>query len=62
MAPVRIFIVESHHTVRMGSQAMPHGDPDMKLVGTAASAAKALRPLPNLELDVLLTDFCAYPT
>lgn len=56
MAPIRVFIVEDHHVVRMGLQAMLHGEPDMKLVGTAASAAEALSLLPNLEVDVLLTD------
>ncbi len=56
MAPIRIFIVEDHHVVRMGLQVMLRGEPDMQVVGTAASAAEALKILPTLKVDVLLTD------
>jgi DNA-binding NarL/FixJ family response regulator len=56
MEPIRVFIVEDHHVVRMGLQAMLRGEPDMQVAGTAASATEALRLLPDLEVDVLLTD------
>lgn len=56
MAPIRIFIVEDHHVVRMGLQVMLRGEPDMLVVGAASSAADALSQLPALEVDVLLTD------
>jgi two-component system NarL family response regulator len=56
MMPIRIFIVEDHHVVRMGLQVMLRGEPDMSVVGTAASAADALSQLKSLEVDVLLTD------
>src|SRR5215475_12652868 len=56
MEPMRIFIVEDHHVVRMGLEAMLRGEADMCVVGTAATARDALRALVNLEADVLLTD------
>lgn len=56
MDPIRIFIVEDHHVVRMGLTVMLRGEPDMSVVGTAASAAEALRQLKSIEADVLLTD------
>lgn len=56
MEPIRIFIVEDHHVVRMGLEAMLGGEPDMRVVGTASSAKEALNLLPGLEVDVLLTD------
>lgn len=56
MAPIRIFIVEDHHVVRMGLQVMLRGEPDMRVAGAASSAADALSQLPALEVDVLLTD------
>lgn len=56
MTPIRIFIVEDHHVVRMGLQAMLRGEPDMAVVGTAASAEEALRTLEATETDIVLTD------
>lgn len=56
MAPIRIFIVEDHHVVRMGLQVMLRDEPDMIVVGAAASAKEALSQLSALEVDVLLTD------
>ena len=56
MPPIRIFIVEDHHVVRMGLQAMLRGEPDMAIAGAAASGAEALRTLKDLAVDVLLTD------
>jgi two-component system, NarL family, response regulator len=56
MDPIRIFIVEDHHVVRMGLEAMLRGEADMRVVGTAATAKEALRALMDTQADVLLTD------
>jgi two-component system NarL family response regulator len=56
MPPIRIFIVEDHHVLRMGLQAMLRGEPDMAIAGTAASGAEALRILKDTAVDVVLTD------
>ena len=56
MSPIRIFIVEDHHVVRMGLQAMLRREPDMTVVGTAASALEALPLLAAIKTDVVLTD------
>lgn len=56
MDPIRIFIVDDHHVVRMGLQTMLKREADIVVVGTAASGAEALRQLKDLEVDVLLTD------
>jgi DNA-binding NarL/FixJ family response regulator len=40
----------------MGLQAMLRGEPDLHVVGIAASAEDALRLLQGLEVDILLTD------
>jgi two-component system NarL family response regulator len=56
MAPIRIFLVEDHHVVRMGLEAMLRGETDMKVVGSAGTAKDALQALASLDVDVLLTD------
>jgi two-component system NarL family response regulator len=56
MSPIRVFIVEDHHVVRMGLQAILRGEADIVVVGTASSAGDALRMLSGTEVDVLLTD------
>lgn len=56
MEPIRLFIVDDHHVVRMGLQTMLKRERDIAVVGTAASASEALRLLKDLEVDVLLTD------
>jgi DNA-binding NarL/FixJ family response regulator len=54
--PIRLFIVDDHHVVRMGLQSMLRREPDIQVVGTAGSGEEALTALENMEIDVLLTD------
>jgi two-component system NarL family response regulator len=56
MNPIRIFIVDDHHVVRMGLQMMLRNEADMVVVGTAAAGEEALTALAETEVDVLLTD------
>lgn len=56
MQPIRLFIVDDHHVVRMGLQSMLRREPDIQVVGTAGSGAEALEALKQDEVDVLLTD------
>lgn len=56
MNPIRLYIVDDHHVVRMGLQSMLRREPDIQVLGTAGSAEEALAELKNCEADVLLTD------
>jgi len=56
MKPISVFIVDDHHVVRFGLQAILNGEPGIQVVGTASSASEALAALSKLEVDVLLTD------
>ena len=57
MQPIRLFIVDDHHVVRMGLQSMLRRESDIQVVGTAGSGAEALDALKQDEqIDVLLTD------
>lgn len=56
MNPIRLFIVDDHHVVRMGLQSMLRREPDIHVVGTADSGADAIAALKENEVDVLLTD------
>jgi DNA-binding NarL/FixJ family response regulator len=56
MQPIRLFIVDDHHVVRMGLQSMLRREPDIQVVGTAGSGAEALEALKQDDVDVLLTD------
>jgi DNA-binding NarL/FixJ family response regulator len=56
MQPIRLFIVDDHHVVRMGLQSMLRREPDIEVVGTAGSGAEALEALKKEDIDVLLTD------
>jgi DNA-binding NarL/FixJ family response regulator len=53
---VRTFVVDDHQVVRMGLRTMLESEPDIHLVGMAASAREALKGLEEVEADVLLTD------
>jgi len=54
--PIRVFVVDDHQVVRTGLQAMLESEPDIVVVGTAASGQEALDRLPSIEFDILLTD------
>lgn len=57
MSRIRVFIVDDHYVLRAGLQDMLRKEPDVEVVGTAASAAKALEILASpVQIDVLLTD------
>lgn len=53
---IRVFVVDDHQVVRMGLRTMLESEPDIVVVGTAASGHEALQRLPTIEVDVLLTD------
>lgn len=53
---IRVFVVDDHASVRLGIQLMLETDPEIELVGTASSGHQLLDLLPEIDLDVLLTD------
>lgn len=53
---IRVFVVDDHQVVRMGLQTMLESEPDIVVVGTAASGQDALKRLPSMKVDVVLTD------
>lgn len=53
---IRTFFVDDHQVVRMGLKTMLESEPDIQVVGMAASAREALTALAEIEADVLLTD------
>jgi DNA-binding NarL/FixJ family response regulator len=56
MIPIRLFVVDDHPVVLMGVASMFDNEPDIDVVGSAASAREALEQIPQLDVDVLLTD------
>ncbi len=54
--PIRIFIVDDHAVVRLGLQTMLESEPDIKVVGSAASGKEALKIIPSVMPDIVLTD------
>jgi two-component system NarL family response regulator len=53
---IRVFVVDDHQVVRTGIKTMLESEPDIKVVGTAASGQEALERLPTMQVDVVLTD------
>jgi two-component system NarL family response regulator len=53
---IRTFFVDDHQVVRMGLKTMLESEPDLQVVGWAASAREALDAIAKVETDVLLTD------
>ena len=53
---IRTFFVDDHQVVRMGLKTMLESEPEIQVVGMAASAREALDALAYTEADVLLTD------
>jgi DNA-binding NarL/FixJ family response regulator len=53
---IRTIFADDHHVVRMGLKAVLESEPDIEIVGTAASAREVLEILPTTQADVLLTD------
>lgn len=54
--PLQIYLVEDHPVMREAYAGLIGAEDDLSLVGTAASAEEALRDLPALGLDLLVTD------
>ena len=56
MPRIRIMVVDDHEVVRSGLKAILDPEEDLKVVGEAASAAEAIRKVPQLEPHVVLMD------
>jgi two-component system, NarL family, response regulator DevR len=54
--PVRVFLLDDHEIVREGITALLEMQPDIEVVGEAASAAQALARIPTLCPDVAVLD------
>jgi two-component system, NarL family, response regulator DevR len=53
---VRVFLLDDHEVVRQGVTAMLETQPDLTVVGEAATAAEALARVPVLRPDVAVLD------
>ncbi len=54
--PIRILITDDHAVVRSGLRALLSADPDLDVVGEAASGAEALQLCSRLRPDLVLLD------
>ncbi|MEU9997526.1 response regulator transcription factor [Streptomyces sp. NPDC050848] len=54
--PTRVFLVDDHEVVRRGLRDLINDEPDMEVVGEAATAAQALARGPALRPDVAVLD------
>ena len=54
--PIRVFLVDDHEIVRDGIRALLEGEPDILVVGEAATAAPALDRFPSVDPDLTLLD------
>jgi DNA-binding NarL/FixJ family response regulator len=54
--PRRIFMVEDHPTFREGLAQILNGEPDLKVCGSAGTAAQALEGIARLKPDLALVD------
>ncbi|ALO12521.1 LuxR family two-component response regulator [Streptomyces venezuelae] len=54
--PTRVFLVDDHEVVRRGLRDLINDEPDMEVVGEAASAEQALARGPALRPDVAVLD------
>jgi len=53
---IRVFLLDDHEVVRQGVTALLEAQPDMVVVGEAATAAQALARIPALRPDVAVLD------
>lgn len=53
---IRVFLLDDHEVVRRGVAAMLNSEPDMQVVGEAATAAQAEARVPALRPDVAILD------
>lgn len=56
MKRIRLFVVDDHPVVRKGVESIFDCEADIEVVGSAASAQEAMKRVPELQVDVLLTD------
>ncbi|HEY6739992.1 MAG TPA: response regulator transcription factor [Actinopolymorphaceae bacterium] len=54
--PIRVFIVEDHEVVRIGVRQLLAAEPDVEVVGEAATSAQARARIPVLRPDVAILD------
>jgi two-component system response regulator DevR len=53
---IRIFLVDDHEIVRRGLADLIEDEPDLEVVGEAASVAEALARVPKSDADVAVLD------
>jgi two-component system, NarL family, response regulator NreC len=53
---IRLLLVDDHAVVRLGLKMLLSGEPDMEIVGEAASAAEAMAAAQDLQPNVILMD------
>lgn len=54
--PIRLFVVDDHPIMRYGIVSLFDCEPSVNVVGSVASGQEALIAIPQLEVDVVLTD------
>ena len=53
---IRVFLLDDHEIVRLGVRDLLEGQPDIKVIGEAGTAASALARIPALKPDVAVLD------
>ena len=56
MTKIRLMLVDDHEVVRLGMRAAIELEPDIQIIGEAASGAEAVAKMPVLDPQVLLMD------
>ncbi len=54
--PIRVFVLDDHEVVRRGLAALLDAEPDVEVVGEAATAAQARARIPAVRPDVAVLD------
>ncbi|MFG1813571.1 response regulator [Kribbella sp. NPDC049174] len=53
---IKVFLLDDHEVVRLGLAQLLEGEPDIEVVGDAATAAQAVARIPALRPDVAILD------